>query len=156
PQSQGQTRTRQEGRARMTLQHQDLDPKRPEKAIEEAAMYLAAREKVRAALADGDWHPAPELYRSIPEALAHTCFRGSPSWEQTRDAASQPDLVGTFRIVLGQEVVRWMVRDGLVDSRVQNADLEVRLAQSARDRRDLGLDRIEEAHALGNKIVRRF
>src|SRR5262249_26790070 len=58
----------------MALQHHDLDPKRPEKAIEEAAVYQAAWDKMQAALADGVWHPVRALYRVVPDELVFTRF----------------------------------------------------------------------------------
>jgi hypothetical protein len=134
----------------------------PEPAIELVRTYMRARRELQEKLADGGWHPVADLHTLISDELAHSRFRLSASWDHRLDADSQPDLVETFRRILGREVYEWLLRGGLLEVRNLEGGGEVRLAdpkraaQSLAYLHDLDLERWGEAVALGSRVTAFF
>jgi hypothetical protein len=134
----------------------------PEPAIELVRTYMRARRELKEKLANGGWHPVADLHTLISDELAHSRFRLSASWDHRRDADSQPDLLETFRRVLAREVYEWMFRDGLVEVRDLEGGGEVRLADPGRTAerlaylQDLGLEKLNEAVAVGRAVMEFF
>jgi hypothetical protein len=134
----------------------------PEPAIELVKTYMRARRELQEKLADGGRHPVADLHTLISDELAHSRFRLSASWDHRLDADSQPDLVETFRRVLAREVYEWLLRGGLVEVRDLEGGGEVRLADPGRTAerlaylQDFGLERLNEAVAMGRAVMEFF